>query len=164
MVAQLGELIEGLHARTAELHVEIATPGSTSTTNALPFLRASGASATVTSAASSANTTGSSAWVNGSNSAPSHVIPRLNLELYEAVIRGDLDGARRSFYRQLPFLQFIVAHGLPRALAAALELCGTRVGPLRAPLRPLEPPRVAELRQILVDLEVLPASPRSAVD
>ncbi|MFZ6184247.1 dihydrodipicolinate synthase family protein [Nannocystis pusilla] len=104
------------------------------------------------------------AGARGWCTAAPHVIPRLNLELYEAVIRGDLDGARRSFYRQLPFLQFIVAHGLPRALAAALELCGTRVGPLRAPLRPLEPPRVAELRQILVDLDILPASPRSAVD
>lgn len=100
------------------------------------------------------------AGARGWCTAAPHVIPRLNVELYEAVIRGDLDGARRSFYRQLPFLQFIVAHGLPRAIAAALELCGTRVGPLRAPLRPLEQERVEELRKILVDLQVLPAPPR----
>ncbi|PCC69203.1 4-hydroxy-tetrahydrodipicolinate synthase [Nannocystis exedens] len=98
------------------------------------------------------------AGARGWCTAAPHVIPRLNLELYEAVTRGDLAGARRSFYRQLPFLQFIVAHGLPRAIAAALELCGTPVGPLRAPLRPLEPERVAELRRILVDLGVLPAA------
>ncbi|WP_438028551.1 dihydrodipicolinate synthase family protein [Sorangium sp. So ce233] len=95
------------------------------------------------------------AGARGWCTAAPHVIPRLNVELYDAVTRGDLDAARRSFYRQLPFLRFIVAHGLPRAISAALELMGHRVGPLRAPLRPLERERVEELRQILVDLAVL---------
>ncbi|CAM3092116.1 dihydrodipicolinate synthase family protein [Corallococcus sp. ZKHCc1 1396] len=97
---------------------------------------------------------GASGWCT----AAPHVIPRLNVELYEAIERGELAAARRSFYRQLPFLQFIVAHGLPRAISAALELMGTQVGPLRAPLQPLGPERVAELRQILVDLAILPAA------
>ncbi|MDC0718342.1 dihydrodipicolinate synthase family protein [Nannocystis bainbridge] len=96
------------------------------------------------------------AGARGWCTAAPHVIPRLNVELWEAVARGDLEAARRSFYRQLPFLQFIVAHGLPRTIAAALELMGTRVGPLRAPLRPLEPGRVEVLRQILLELQVLP--------
>ncbi|WP_394828125.1 dihydrodipicolinate synthase family protein [Pendulispora albinea] len=100
------------------------------------------------------------AGARGWCTAAPHVIPRLNVELYEAVVRGDLEGARRSFYRQLPFLQFIVAHGLPRTISAALELMGTRVGPLRAPLRPLERERVEELRTILVDLQILSASSR----
>ncbi|XXX78000.1 dihydrodipicolinate synthase family protein [Sorangium sp. So ce134] len=96
------------------------------------------------------------AGARGWCTAAPHVIPRLTVELYDAVTRGDLEAARRSFYRQLPFLQFIVAHGLPRAISAALELMGTRVGPLRAPLQPLEKERIAELRRILVDLAVLP--------
>lgn len=96
------------------------------------------------------------AGARGWCTAAPHIIPRLNLELYDAVTRGDLAAARRAFYRQLPFLRFIVAHGLPRAITAALELTGVRVGPLRAPLRPLEPAQVDELRRILVDLEVLP--------
>ncbi|WP_437665424.1 dihydrodipicolinate synthase family protein [Sorangium sp. So ce1182] len=98
------------------------------------------------------------AGARGWCTAAPHVIPRLNVELYDAVTRGDLDAARRSFYRQLPFLQFIVAHGLPRAISAALELMGTRVGPLRAPLQPLEKERVEELRRILIELAVLPSA------
>ncbi|XXY48809.1 dihydrodipicolinate synthase family protein [Sorangium sp. So ce269] len=98
------------------------------------------------------------AGARGWCTAAPHVIPRLNVELYDAVTRGDLDAARRSFYRQLPFLQFIVAHGLPRAISAALELMGTRVGPLRAPLQPLEKERVEELRRILIELAVIPSA------
>ncbi|WP_437537307.1 dihydrodipicolinate synthase family protein [Sorangium sp. So ce726] len=98
------------------------------------------------------------AGARGWCTAAPHIIPRLTVELYDAVTRGDLDAARRSFYRQLPFLQFIVAHGLPRAISAALELMGTRVGPLRAPLQPLDKARVEELRRILVELAVLPST------
>ncbi|MGN6106920.1 MAG: dihydrodipicolinate synthase family protein [Kofleriaceae bacterium] len=94
------------------------------------------------------------AGARGWCTAAPHIIPQLNLELYDAIQRGDLATARRSFYRQLPFLQFIVAHGLPRAISAALELMGTRVGPLRAPLQALSPDRVAELRRILAELDV----------
>ncbi|HET9626234.1 MAG TPA: dihydrodipicolinate synthase family protein [Kofleriaceae bacterium] len=97
------------------------------------------------------------AGARGWCTAAPHVIPDLNLALYDAVVRGDLAAARDVFYRQLPFLQFIVAHGLPRTISAALELLGTPVGPLRAPLQPLPAERVAELRQILVALERLPA-------
>ena len=100
------------------------------------------------------------AGARGWCTAAPHVIPRLNVELYEAIVRGDLEEARRKFYRQLPFLQFIVAHGLPRTITAALSLLGTDAGPLRAPLQPLPPERVAELERILVELELLPPPTR----
>ncbi len=96
---------------------------------------------------------GASGWCT----AAPHVIPKLNLELYGALVQGDLPLARRVFYRQLPFLQFIVAHGLPRTISAALELMGTSVGPLRAPLQRLERERIEELKKLLIDLEVLTA-------
>lgn len=96
------------------------------------------------------------AGARGWCTAAPQVIPRLNIALYEAVRRGAWDEARRCFYRQLPFLRFIVAHGLPRAISAALDLMDRPVGPLRAPLRPLGPAQVEELRAILLDLEVLP--------
>ncbi|MEQ1598676.1 MAG: dihydrodipicolinate synthase family protein [Methylotenera sp.] len=97
------------------------------------------------------------AGARGWCTAAPHVIPKLNIELYDAIQRGDLGVARRSFYRQLPFLQFIVAHGLPRAISAALELQGMTVGPLRAPLQAIPAERVEELRRILVELDVLPS-------
>jgi 4-hydroxy-tetrahydrodipicolinate synthase len=95
------------------------------------------------------------AGARGWCTAAPHVIPKLNLELYDAVTKGDLARARRVFYRQLPLLQFIVAHGLPRTISAALELMGTTVGPLRAPLQRLDRERVAVLKALLLDLEVL---------
>ncbi|MDC0714516.1 dihydrodipicolinate synthase family protein [Stigmatella sp. ncwal1] len=97
------------------------------------------------------------AGARGWCTAAPHLIPKLNVHLYEAIERKELDLARALFYRQLPLLQFIVKHGLPRAISAGLELTGTRVGPLRAPLLPLEAPQVEELRRILVTLEVLRA-------
>jgi 4-hydroxy-tetrahydrodipicolinate synthase len=97
------------------------------------------------------------AGARGWCTAAPHIVPKLNIELYDAIQRGDLAAARRSFYRQLPFLQFIVAHGLPRAISAALELQGTTVGPLRLPLQPLPAERVEELRRILVRLDVIPS-------
>lgn len=96
------------------------------------------------------------AGARGWCTAAPHIIPKLNIELYDAIQRGDVVAARQSFYRQLPFLQFIVAHGLPRAISAALELQGASVGPLRAPLQALPAERVEELRRILVGLEVIP--------
>lgn len=95
------------------------------------------------------------AGARGWCTAAPHLLSKLNLELFNAIERGDTHAARTSFYRQLPFLQFIVKHGLPRAIAAGLELTGVSCGPLRAPLRPLEAPHVEELRRILTDLEVL---------
>lgn len=97
------------------------------------------------------------AGARGWCTAAPHLIPELNVQLYEAIERKELDRARTLFYRQLPLLQFIVKHGLPRAISAGLELTGTQVGPLRAPLLPLEAPQVEELRRILVTLEVLRA-------
>lgn len=98
------------------------------------------------------------AGARGWCTAAPHIIPKLNIELYDAIQRADLAAARRTFYRQLPFLQFIVAHGLPRAISTALELQGTSVGPLRAPLQALPPERVEELRRILVGLDVIPGT------
>ncbi len=98
-------------------------------------------------------TAGASGWCT----AAPHVIPELTLELYEATKRGDLLEARALFNRQLPFLRFIVAHGLPRAISASLDLMGMPVGPQRAPLQPLTTNQIATLREILRALGKLPA-------
>lgn len=93
---------------------------------------------------------GASGWCTA---APA-LIPKLNLSLYrEAVENADLAAARKVFQQQLPLLQFIVKGGLPRTIAAGLELQGLRVGPLRAPLLPLPDVEREALRRILETLE-----------
>ena len=93
---------------------------------------------------------GASGWCTA---APA-LIPKLNLSLYREVVENaDLAAARKVFQQQLPLLQFIVKGGLPRTIAAGLELQGLRVGPLRAPLLPLPDVEREALRRILETLE-----------
>ncbi len=101
----------------------------------------------------SALTAGARGWCT----AAAHLIPDLNLALYVAVQQGELATARTLFHQQLPLLRFIVAHGLPRAIGAALELLGEPPVILRAPLQPLTDEQCATLRAILVGLDKLPA-------
>jgi 4-hydroxy-tetrahydrodipicolinate synthase len=74
------------------------------------------------------------AGATGWCTAAPNLIPQLNLDLYAAISKGDLPMALSVFHRQLPLLQFIVAGGLPRTVAAGLELMGIDAGHLRAPL------------------------------
>ncbi|WNG49734.1 dihydrodipicolinate synthase family protein [Archangium minus] len=94
------------------------------------------------------------AGARGWCTAAAHLIPELTLELHRQVVeKADLPAARKVFQKQLPLLQFIVKGGLPRTVSAGLELLGTEVGPLRAPLHPLPAPEVEALRRILAKLE-----------
>src|SRR6202789_2896005 len=77
------------------------------------------------------------AGARGWCTAAPNLIPELNLALYAAIASGDLPTALKVFRKQLPLLQFIVAGGLPRTVAAGLELLGIEPGALRAPLAEL---------------------------
>jgi 4-hydroxy-tetrahydrodipicolinate synthase len=74
------------------------------------------------------------AGARGWCTAAPNLIPQLNLNLHAAVERGDLPTALALFRKQLPLLQFIVQGGLPRTIAAGLEILGIDAGALRAPL------------------------------
>lgn len=90
------------------------------------------------------------AGATGWCTAAANLIPELNVALYEAIVtRADLQEARAIFHRQLPVLQFLVAKGLPRTVAAGLELEGVNVGPLRRPLLPLNDREHEELKALL---------------
>ncbi|HJO72736.1 MAG: dihydrodipicolinate synthase family protein [Rhodospirillales bacterium] len=89
----------------------------------------------------------------GWTTASAHLVPRLVVEFYEAVVeRGDLNAARQQFLRLQPLLDFIVKGGLPRTVAAGLGMLGSDVGPLRAPLLPISNDDRATLRGLLGDL------------
>jgi 4-hydroxy-tetrahydrodipicolinate synthase len=77
------------------------------------------------------------AGARGWCTAAPNLIPELNLALYAAIASGDLPTALKVFRKQLPLLQFIVQGGLPRTVAAGLELLGIEPGALRAPLAEL---------------------------
>lgn len=93
---------------------------------------------------------GSRGWCT----AASNLIPKLNIALYDAVKSGDLKTAQALFYKQLPLLQFILKGGLPRTIAAGLEILGVEAGELRKPLHPLSKDEINQLRSILQQLEL----------
>lgn len=94
------------------------------------------------------------AGARGWCTAAPNLIPGLTLDLYAAVERQDLPAALRAFRRQLPLLQFIVQGGLPRTVAAGLELLGFETGPLRAPLLSLSAAEQTRLKAILSEVGV----------
>ena len=89
------------------------------------------------------------AGATGWCTAAPNLIPQLNLDLYAAITKGNLAAALAVFRKQLSVLQFIVAGGLPRTVAAGLEILGIDAGYLRAPLAKLSEADTEQLRKIL---------------
>ena len=89
------------------------------------------------------------AGATGWCTAAPNLIPQLNLDLYAAITKGNLTAALAVFRKQLSVLQFIVAGGLPRTVAAGLEILGIDAGHLRAPLAKLSEADTEQLRKIL---------------
>lgn len=92
------------------------------------------------------------AGATGWCTAAPNLIPQLNLDLYAAIESGDLPKALAIFRKQLPLLQFIVQGGLPRTVAAGLEILGVDAGALRAPLAELSEADKGRLKTILQSL------------
>jgi 4-hydroxy-tetrahydrodipicolinate synthase len=88
---------------------------------------------------------GASGWCT----AAPNLIPQLNLDLYTAITDGNLPKALAIFRQQLPLLQFIVQGGLPRTVAAGLEILGVDAGYLRAPLAKLSEDDKGRLGKIM---------------
>jgi len=94
-----------------------------------------------------------SAGASGWCTAAPNLIPKLNLDLHNAIQNNDLDEAQKMFYKQLNLLKFIVNKGLPRAIKAGLEIQGINSGFLRSPLKPLTESEIGEFKLILEELE-----------
>lgn len=88
----------------------------------------------------------------GLSSTQSNFIPRIIVDTYAAMMRGDLAEARRQFGRWAEFRRFARRVGQPACAKAAVELLGRRCGTVRAPLVPLTPAQRAELARILRDM------------
>ncbi len=96
-----------------------------------------------------------SAGAVGWCTAAPNLIPELNLALYNAIMANDLNNAREIFYGQQELLEFITSKGLPRTIAAGLEILGVEAGSLRNPLAPLGEPDAARLEALLAELAPL---------
>jgi 4-hydroxy-tetrahydrodipicolinate synthase len=97
----------------------------------------------------SAFAAGATGWCT----AAPNLIPELNIALYDAVQKNDLNEAQKLFYKQINLLRFIVEKGLPRAIKAGLNLQGIDGGQLRKPLQPLNDQEIAQLKDILDSLQ-----------
>jgi 4-hydroxy-tetrahydrodipicolinate synthase len=95
---------------------------------------------------------GASGWCT----AAPNLISDWTLRLYENCAMGNLSGARKVFYAQLPLLQFILKGGLPTTIKAGLRLLNFEAGDPRTPLQPLDPARCKALRTILDSLSRRP--------
>lgn len=94
-----------------------------------------------------------SAGATGWCTAAPNLIPELNVDLYNAIQKNDLQEAQKVFYKQLNLLKFIVNKGLPRTIKAGLKIKGIDGGFLRSPLKPLTEDEIAELELIFKELE-----------
>lgn len=93
-----------------------------------------------------------SAGATGWCTAAPNLIPELNVALYDAIQKNDLQEAQKVFYKQLNLLKFIVNKGLPRAIKAGLEIQEIEGGFLRSPLKPLTENEIEEFKLILKEL------------
>ncbi|PSL31250.1 dihydrodipicolinate synthase family protein [Dyadobacter jiangsuensis] len=90
-----------------------------------------------------------SAGAVGWCTAAPNLIPELNHRLYDAILANDLAGAREVFDAQSELLTFITANGLPRTIAAGLQIQGIESGLLRSPLAPLGAGDYLKLKSLL---------------
>lgn len=93
-----------------------------------------------------------SAGAAGWCTAAPNLIPELNIALYDAIQKNDLQEAQKVFYKQLNLLKFIVNKGLPRTIKAGLKIHGIESGFLRSPLKPLTENEITEFELILKEV------------
>lgn len=89
------------------------------------------------------------AGATGWCTAAPNLIPKLNIELYNAIKNNNLVEAQEKFYKQLELLQFIVSKGLPRSIKAGLTILNEDGGYLRSPLKEMNQPEIEKLTDIL---------------
>lgn len=90
------------------------------------------------------------AGAKGWCTAAPNLLPQPCLDLYAAAQGGDWAKAEAIYTELKPFLEFIVAGGLPTTIKGGLELLGRGVGDPRPPLLPLDTGGREELRRLLL--------------
>lgn len=81
-----------------------------------------------------------------------NLIGDLPAQIIDAVNKSDIETARETFFNQIDFYNFIVDHGLVRAVKAGYQILGENYGEPRLPLQGLSMEKRNELSLILKKL------------
>ena len=90
-----------------------------------------------------------------------NVMPRLWVQLFEAVEAGRMDEAEALWPPMLAVARFVIAEGFVASLKAGASLAGLAVGEPRAPFSPLSPAKMEELRGLMADAGALEEAVRA---
>jgi 4-hydroxy-tetrahydrodipicolinate synthase len=94
--------------------------------------------------------------VRGSVPATANIAPRLAVEIYEAVQRGDHAAAKAAQIKLSPVRISLMLGTAPGGVKAALALLGMPIGPSRSPVGPLPPDKLQKMRAALEQAGLLP--------
>lgn len=92
---------------------------------------------------------------SGAVTACGNVVPRLVVDLYEAVQMGDYARAQEMQFKLFPLRKAFALATFPSVIKEAMNLLGHRAGPTRAPVGRLDDDGTESLRQILRGLGVI---------
>jgi 4-hydroxy-tetrahydrodipicolinate synthase len=92
----------------------------------------------------------------GAVPATANVAPRLTVEIYEAVQRGDHAAAKAAQLRLTPVRLSLSLGTAPGGVKAALALMGLSIGPSRAPVGPPSPEKQQKMAAALAEAGLLP--------
>lgn len=89
----------------------------------------------------------------GAIAASAHIRPDLFVRMAQLVQSGELDAARKIFYRLLPLIQLLFEESNPAPLKAALAMMGLMRDELRAPMEVASAPMKERLADQLKQLD-----------
>jgi 4-hydroxy-tetrahydrodipicolinate synthase len=92
----------------------------------------------------------------GAVPATANIAPRLVVDIYEAVQRGDHAAAKAAQLRLNPVRLCLNLGTAPGGVKAALALLGMSLGPSRAPVGPLAPEKQQKMAAALAEAGLLP--------
>ena len=93
----------------------------------------------------------------GSVPATANIAPRLVVDIYDAVVRGDLAAAKAAQAKLNPIRIALTIGTAPGGVKAALDLLGESIGPNRSPVAPLTGAGREKMRAALIAGGVLKA-------
>lgn len=99
---------------------------------------------------------------DGVISVASNEVPEVMVELCAAVARGDMETAWRIHYRYLELMRVNFITTSPAPVKAAMAEMGLITDALRMPMLPLDDAGRARVREVLADLELIPATTGAA--